>query len=202
VSGIVGRTYYERDQPVVVLIQWGSGGGPRNVLIERADGSTIVRPFRGLRRNPSTHERGRSTMLDEQDPELLDALTAVCELEDRDPRPALVDLERQLAAVRGRDVDLAAAGKTVREIRWTPLPPRAPRRVRAHGERERASVYQTASRFPALVPSPGASRARAQEKGRGCALLPAVRFVSTLSTPVGARGVARLGSTGDQLLTA
>jgi len=50
VSGIVGRTYYERDQPVVVLIQWGSGGGPRNVLIERADGSTIVRPFRGLRK--------------------------------------------------------------------------------------------------------------------------------------------------------
>lgn len=47
---IVGRTYLERGLPVVVLIQWGPGGGPRNVLIERGDGSRVVRPFRGLRR--------------------------------------------------------------------------------------------------------------------------------------------------------
>jgi acetyl esterase len=46
---IVGRRYLERGQPVVVLVQW-SGPGPRNVLIRRADGSMVVRPFRGLRR--------------------------------------------------------------------------------------------------------------------------------------------------------
>ncbi len=71
---MVGRTYLERGQPVVVLARWatgnrGVGGGysriirmhelgyrrhdrtcPRNVLIRRADGSRVVRPFRGLRR--------------------------------------------------------------------------------------------------------------------------------------------------------
>jgi acetyl esterase len=46
---IVGRRYLERGRPVVVLIQW-AGRGPRNVLIERGDGSQVVRPFRGLRR--------------------------------------------------------------------------------------------------------------------------------------------------------
>jgi acetyl esterase len=48
--GITGRSYLERGKPVVVLVQW-SGKGPRNVLIRRADGSTVVRPFRGLRRH-------------------------------------------------------------------------------------------------------------------------------------------------------
>ena len=47
---IEGRTYFERGRPVVVLVQWGRGGGPRNVLIERDDGTRVVRPFRGLRR--------------------------------------------------------------------------------------------------------------------------------------------------------
>jgi hypothetical protein len=47
---IVGRTFLERGEPVVVLVQWGAGGGPRNVLIERAGGSKVVRPFRGLRK--------------------------------------------------------------------------------------------------------------------------------------------------------
>ena len=49
---IVGRRYLERGKPAVVLIQWGPGGGPRNVLIRRADGSRTVRPFRGLRKPP------------------------------------------------------------------------------------------------------------------------------------------------------
>jgi hypothetical protein len=35
--------------PVLVLLAW-SGKGPRNVLVERADGTRVVRPFRGLRR--------------------------------------------------------------------------------------------------------------------------------------------------------
>ena len=47
---MVGRTYLERGRPVVVLARWGSGGGPRNVLIRRDDGTKTVRPFRGLRR--------------------------------------------------------------------------------------------------------------------------------------------------------
>lgn len=46
---MIGRTYLERGAPVVVLIRWGKGGGPRNVLIRRTDGSEVVRPFRGLR---------------------------------------------------------------------------------------------------------------------------------------------------------
>jgi acetyl esterase len=49
---IVGRTYLERGKPVVILIQWGPGGGPRNVKIRRADGTEVVRPFRGLRKVP------------------------------------------------------------------------------------------------------------------------------------------------------
>ena len=62
-TGIVGRTYLERGEPVTVLVQWAQVRKsepvvlaglrtvtPRNVLIERADGSRVVRPFRGLRR--------------------------------------------------------------------------------------------------------------------------------------------------------
>jgi acetyl esterase len=47
---LIGYTYLERGVPVVVLARWGTGGGPRNVLVRRADGSRVVRPFRGLRR--------------------------------------------------------------------------------------------------------------------------------------------------------
>jgi hypothetical protein len=49
-GGMVGRTYLERGRPVVVLVRWGPGGGPRNVLIRREDGTLVVRPFRGLRK--------------------------------------------------------------------------------------------------------------------------------------------------------
>jgi hypothetical protein len=45
------RVYYERGQPVEV-ITWWAGRGPRNVLIKRGDGTRVVRPFRGLRRDP------------------------------------------------------------------------------------------------------------------------------------------------------
>jgi hypothetical protein len=50
---ILPASYIERGAPVTVLVQWRLGHGPtgpRNVLIERADGSLVVRPFRGLRR--------------------------------------------------------------------------------------------------------------------------------------------------------
>ena len=53
---MIGRTYLERGEPVTVLIRW-SGPGPRNVLIQRADGSKVVRPFRGLRRLKPTTEQ-------------------------------------------------------------------------------------------------------------------------------------------------
>ena len=46
------RVYYERGRPVEVLTWWGPGGGPRNVLIRRASGELLVRPFRGLRKAP------------------------------------------------------------------------------------------------------------------------------------------------------
>jgi hypothetical protein len=47
-----GRTYLEQGRPVVVVLAWATGrtGTPRNVLVRRADGTLVVRPFRGLRR--------------------------------------------------------------------------------------------------------------------------------------------------------
>jgi hypothetical protein len=47
------RVYYERGRPVEVLTWWGTGGGPHNVLIRRASGELLVRPFRGLRKAPA-----------------------------------------------------------------------------------------------------------------------------------------------------
>jgi hypothetical protein len=55
---IVGRTYFERGCPVVILVQWRKGdgpAGPKNVRIRREDGSEVVRPFRGLRTHGSRH---------------------------------------------------------------------------------------------------------------------------------------------------
>ncbi|HEX2300991.1 MAG TPA: hypothetical protein VHH34_21195, partial [Pseudonocardiaceae bacterium] len=63
----IGRTYLERGRPVRVLARWAPPAptsepawlswerpprpvAPRNVLIERGDGTRVVRPFRGLRR--------------------------------------------------------------------------------------------------------------------------------------------------------
>lgn len=45
-----GDVYVERGRPVTLLVRWGPGGGPRNVLVQREDGTRVVRPFRGLRR--------------------------------------------------------------------------------------------------------------------------------------------------------
>ncbi len=55
-DGMTGRTYLERGCPVTVVVRWGPGGGPRNVLIRRADGHLVVRPFRGLRRPRAERE--------------------------------------------------------------------------------------------------------------------------------------------------
>lgn len=63
---MVGRTYLEKGSPVVVLVAWRQQRktervtslplvttkptSPRNVLIRRADGTVVVRGFRGLRK--------------------------------------------------------------------------------------------------------------------------------------------------------
>jgi acetyl esterase len=60
--------YLERGSPVTVLVRWGRPGppapvpwltwhrpprrAPRSVLVRRAGGEVVVRPFRGLRRPP------------------------------------------------------------------------------------------------------------------------------------------------------
>lgn len=54
---VVGKTYLERGRPVVVLVRWGPGGGPRNVLVERENGERVVRPFRGLRKPSAASDR-------------------------------------------------------------------------------------------------------------------------------------------------
>lgn len=66
---MIGLTYLEAGAPVRILIRWGRTGAgpaapigkldgsawgrrraPHNVLIERQDGSRVIRPFRGLRK--------------------------------------------------------------------------------------------------------------------------------------------------------
>lgn len=59
-SPMIGRRYLDPGDrlnplnppaPVTVLVRWGTGGGPRNVLVQRDDGSLVVVPFpRRLRR--------------------------------------------------------------------------------------------------------------------------------------------------------
>ncbi len=79
-DNITGKTYFLRGKPVRVLIQWSreraapwcgiplvvfpradgkphARRGPRNVLIERADGSRVVRSFRGLRKEATSSRR-------------------------------------------------------------------------------------------------------------------------------------------------
>jgi acetyl esterase len=68
---VLGRVYLEHKQPVEVLGRWGAvpaeprttgvswlrpprRTAPRNVLIRRADGTLVIRPFRGLRRPPDS----------------------------------------------------------------------------------------------------------------------------------------------------
>jgi acetyl esterase len=64
---IVGRTYLDRGDRlsgrinppalVTVVCGWGPGGGPRNVTIQRADGTKAVVPFpRRLRKPPAIGE--------------------------------------------------------------------------------------------------------------------------------------------------
>jgi acetyl esterase len=63
-DNITGRTYLERERPVVVLIR-RNDKSPRNVLIQREDGSRVVRPFRGLGvpTKPTTADREQMAMM-------------------------------------------------------------------------------------------------------------------------------------------
>jgi acetyl esterase len=47
---VTRQLYYLERGRLVEIITWWGGRGPRNVLIRRADGELVVRPFRGLRR--------------------------------------------------------------------------------------------------------------------------------------------------------
>ncbi len=52
-SRLVGREYYLGERPVRVLIGWGPGAPVRNVkVLFLDDGTTTVRPFRGLTLEP------------------------------------------------------------------------------------------------------------------------------------------------------
>ena len=58
----VGAVYLERGKPVRIVVSWRRGTGPvgaRNVLIEYADGSRTVRPFRGLRKPKAGEQSSR-----------------------------------------------------------------------------------------------------------------------------------------------
>ncbi|GAA2350493.1 hypothetical protein [Streptomyces violaceusniger] len=75
-TGITGRTYLERGSPITVITAYNArrapditgpwlhfswpgrrpAAGPRNVAIRRADGSTTIRPFRGLTRPRARHD--------------------------------------------------------------------------------------------------------------------------------------------------
>lgn len=53
-SIVPGAVYYERGRPVTIVCRWGREATKRNVWIRRADGTDVVRPFRGLRKtNPN-----------------------------------------------------------------------------------------------------------------------------------------------------
>ena len=54
-GGMVGRVYLERGRRVLLLARW-DGAGPRNVLVQREDGTKVVRPFRGLRRTQAAEQ--------------------------------------------------------------------------------------------------------------------------------------------------
>jgi hypothetical protein len=56
-DNISGNSYLEHGRPVRVLVRW-SGKKCRNVLIERTDGTRVVRPFRGLRKLPPETPQG------------------------------------------------------------------------------------------------------------------------------------------------
>lgn len=51
---MIGRSYLLHGEPVTVRARWLGNHCPRNVLIELSDGSLTVRPFRGLRRLPTS----------------------------------------------------------------------------------------------------------------------------------------------------
>jgi hypothetical protein len=47
---MIGKSYLEHGKPVVVPARRGKGGGPRNILIQREDGTKVVRPLSGVKK--------------------------------------------------------------------------------------------------------------------------------------------------------
>lgn len=98
---LVGRVYLERGEPVTVTTAWGPGARIRNVRIRRADGTTTVRPFRGLRRagatlvssNPGTQHRPNGHAMPDRSA-------------DHRPPPANVNPTARAAAFVAECVDL------------------------------------------------------------------------------------------------
>jgi hypothetical protein len=39
---MIGKIYFERGVPVIILARWGKGGGPSHSLIQRHDGTKVV----------------------------------------------------------------------------------------------------------------------------------------------------------------
>lgn len=55
---MVGTTYRLPDGTLGrVVTRWFGDGCPRNILMEREDGTLVVRPFRGVRRASATSDR-------------------------------------------------------------------------------------------------------------------------------------------------
>lgn len=54
-AGLVGRTYYLAGSLVLITGAYGPGAHVRNVAVRFPDGSTVIRPFRGLRTAPPSH---------------------------------------------------------------------------------------------------------------------------------------------------
>ena len=63
-AALVGRTYLLGGAPVVVITAYGAGAKMRNVQIRLPDGTTTIRPFRGLRRPPSPPGRTEPSLSD------------------------------------------------------------------------------------------------------------------------------------------
>jgi hypothetical protein len=74
---MIGKIYFERGMLVTVLARWGKGGGPRNVLISRHDGTKVVRPFRGLRRSGSRYNEATYGMSGHRDADVGERKSAI-----------------------------------------------------------------------------------------------------------------------------
>jgi hypothetical protein len=72
---LVGRHYFLRDREVEVVTGWGPGATVRNVAVRFLDTQEmVVRPFRGLTREPRPGRRPRPGQHEARAPERLRGL--------------------------------------------------------------------------------------------------------------------------------